>query len=97
MDQRSICLFLVIRGLSAQAIRSEPITVLRPNAIAYSTVTKYLRQRQFPSVPCDPSKEPRKTVFDNAILDPLEKQPFSSIPELAKLALILTTTQLIGT
>jgi hypothetical protein len=92
MDQRSICLFLAIKRRSAQAIHNEHVTVHCSDAIACSTVAKYLRQWQFPSVPCHPSEEPSNTVIDNAIFDGLEKQPFSSIRELAKLACIPTTT-----
>jgi hypothetical protein len=50
MDQRSICLFLAMKRLSAQAIYNELVAVLGPGAIGYSTVTNYLRQRCFPSI-----------------------------------------------
>jgi hypothetical protein len=92
MDQRSICLFLSIKETSAQAIYNEFVTVLGPDAIAYSTATKYLRQRQFPWVPCDPSEEPPIPVIDHVILDALKTQPFSFIRELARLICIPTTT-----
>jgi hypothetical protein len=49
MDQRSICLFLAMKGLSGQAIYNELAAVLGPDAIGYSTVTNYLCQRYFPS------------------------------------------------
>jgi hypothetical protein len=39
MDQRSICLFLAMKRLSAQAIDNKLVAVLGPDAIAYSTVT----------------------------------------------------------
>jgi hypothetical protein len=91
MDQRSTRLFVAIKALSAQAISIALVTVLGPDAITYSTLAKYRRQRQFPSVPCDPSEEPPRTVIDSAILNPLEKQPFSSIRQLAKLTCIPTT------
>jgi hypothetical protein len=45
MDQRSICLFLAMKLLLAQAISRELVAVLGPDAIGYSTVTPYLRQR----------------------------------------------------
>jgi hypothetical protein len=44
MDQRSICLFLAVKRLSAQAIHNELVA-----AIGYSTVTNYLGQGHFPS------------------------------------------------
>jgi hypothetical protein len=65
--------------------------VLGSNAIAYSTVTKYLRQKQLPSILVDPPEEPATTVIDQGILDAFEQQPFSSILELAKLTCIPTT------
>jgi hypothetical protein len=43
MDQRSICLFLALKGLSAQAVFNELTAVLGADAIADSTITKYLR------------------------------------------------------
>jgi DNA-binding MurR/RpiR family transcriptional regulator len=49
-------------------------------------MTSYLRQRQFPS------EESANPVIDNTVLDALEKQPFSSIRELAKLTCFPTTT-----
>jgi hypothetical protein len=70
-DQRSICTFLAIKGLSAQAIASGLVTVLGSNEIAYSTMTMHLRHLQSPLVPCDPSKRAANTVIDNAILDAL--------------------------
>jgi hypothetical protein len=74
MDSQSICLLLVIKGLLDQAIDDEGVIVLGPDAIACSTVAKYLRQQQFPSVPCDRPQELLNTVINNAILDALEKQ-----------------------
>jgi hypothetical protein len=66
--------------------------VLGPDAIASSTVTGYRRQQQFPVISSEPSDEPPTTIIDDAILDALDKQPFSSVRELAKLTCILTTT-----
>jgi histone-lysine N-methyltransferase SETMAR len=47
MGQRSICLFLATNRLPAQVIDNELVSVLGPDAIGYSTVTNYLRQRHF--------------------------------------------------
>jgi hypothetical protein len=44
MDQRSICLFLAMKRLSAQAISNELIAMLGPDLMGHSTVTNYLRQ-----------------------------------------------------
>jgi hypothetical protein len=48
MDQRSICLFLAMKRFSAQAIYNQLVAVPGSDAIGYSTVTNYLRQRNFP-------------------------------------------------
>jgi hypothetical protein len=66
--------------------------VLGPDALAYSTITSYRRQRQFPVISSEPSDEPQTNIIDNAILDALDKQPFSSVWELAKLTCIPTKT-----
>jgi hypothetical protein len=58
MDQQSICLFLAMKRLSAQAIYNELVAVLGPDAIGYSTVTNYLRQRYFPSTLPETPDEP---------------------------------------
>jgi hypothetical protein len=76
MDQRSICLFVALKGLSAQVLDSELTVVLGADAIAYSTVTKCLRQRQFTSIFVQRSEEPTTIVIDQAILDALEHCPF---------------------
>jgi hypothetical protein len=92
MDLRSICLFLAMKGLSARYVHDELVAVLGPDAIADSTVTSSLRQRQFPTISSEPCHEPLTTIIDDAILDVLDKQPFSSVRELAKLTCIPTTT-----
>jgi hypothetical protein len=91
MDLRSICLFLAMKGLSARDIHNELVAVLSPDAIAYSTVASYPQQRQFPTISAEPSDEPPTTIIDDPILDALDKQPFSSVTELAKLTCIQTT------
>jgi hypothetical protein len=92
MEQRSICLFLAMKGLSARAIHNELTDVLGADAIAYSTVTLHLRRRLFPTILVDPPDDSPTTIVDQAIRDTLETQPFSSIRELAKPTRIPTTT-----
>jgi hypothetical protein len=53
MYQRSICLLLALKGRSARTV-NELTAVLSADAIAYLTVTKDLRQRQFTSILVDP-------------------------------------------
>jgi hypothetical protein len=92
IDQRSICLFLALKGLSARAIDNKLTVVLGADVIADSIVTKYLRQRKFTSIFADPSEEPATIVIDQAIRDPIEQYPFSSIRDLARLSCIPTPT-----
>jgi 16S rRNA C1402 N4-methylase RsmH len=88
MDQQSICLFLATKRLLAQSIDNELVSVLGPDAIGSSTITNYLRQRDFPSIFRENPDEPAATVIDSAIMDALEKHTFSSIRELAELICI---------
>jgi hypothetical protein len=61
MDQQSDSLFRVIKWLSARVIHDKFVARLNSNAIVYSMVTKYLRQRQVPVIPIEP---PRRSVED---------------------------------
>jgi hypothetical protein len=81
-------LFLATKRLSAQTIDNELVAVLGPDVIGYSTVTNYLCQRHLPSILRETPDEPAATVIDNAVLDALEKQPFSSICKLGGLTCI---------
>jgi hypothetical protein len=92
MDERSFCLFLAIKGLSAREVHSELVAVLGLDVIGDSTVSRYLRQQQFLATSPEPSNEPRTIIIEDAILEALDKQPFSSLRELAKLTCISTTT-----
>jgi hypothetical protein len=84
MDHRSKVLFRAMKGLFARGIHDELVAVLASNVFASSTVTNYLRQSQFPPIIVNPSQEPPRTVVDDAILDALQQQSFSSVRELAK-------------
>jgi hypothetical protein len=77
-----------MKGLSAQNIHGEFVVVLGSDAISYSTVTKYLRQTRIFPIPMETLEKPPNTVTDDAILDALQQQPFSSVRELAKLTCI---------
>jgi hypothetical protein len=92
MNQRSIVLFLATKGFSARAVHDELVAVLASDAIAYSTVTKYLWHSRLPPIIAGPLVEPQTTVTDDAILDDLQRQPFSSVRKLAKLTCISQST-----
>jgi hypothetical protein len=53
MEQRSIRLFLALKGLSARAIYNGFTSILGADAIVCSTITKYPRPRKFTSIPVD--------------------------------------------
>jgi hypothetical protein len=85
MDQRPIVLFFSMKGLPAQNIYGELVAVLGSDAIGYSMVMKYLRQTRIPPICMDTLEKPPNAITDDAILDALQQQPFSSVRELAKL------------
>jgi hypothetical protein len=66
-----------MKGLSAREVHSELVIVLGLDVIGHSSVTRYLRQRQFPVIFPEPSDEPLTTIIDEAILQALDKRPFS--------------------
>jgi hypothetical protein len=92
MDQRSICLFLPLKGLSARAVSNELPAVLGADAIAYSTVNKYLLRRQFTSILVEPPEELATIDIDQAILDALDHYSFSYIRGLGRFTCIPTIT-----
>jgi hypothetical protein len=85
MDQRLICLFLAIKGFLAQPIHNELVAVLGPDADRILDSDQISTSAVIPPVSLRLSEEPPNSVIDGAILDALDKQPFSSFRELAKL------------
>jgi hypothetical protein len=84
MDERSIVMFLRLKRLSAKAkdVHTELVQVVASDAIAYSTVTKYIRNDVV--LQNEPKAEDRAedqgfSIPENAILGALEMLPFSSI------------------
>jgi uncharacterized protein YueI len=90
MNQRSICLFLARKGLSARAVDNELTVVLGADAIADLTVTKSRRQREFTSILVDSPRNQRRSLFIKQLLMPLSI--IRSIRELARPACIPVTT-----
>jgi transposase len=56
MTQRPIVTYLSLKGMSAREIHDDILATLGPNAVSYSSVTRYLREAQFP--PSKPEPEP---------------------------------------
>jgi hypothetical protein len=97
MDQKAIVLYLHMMGMSLDAIHEDlmHVRVLGENAVAYSTVTKYVRSEKFPpkndGLPSQPiSVEPGPV--DEAIFKALADDPFSSVRELSQLTCLPRST-----
>jgi hypothetical protein len=60
MDQKGIALYLHMRrmGMSLDAIHEDVMPVLEENAVAYSTVTKYVRSEKLPPKNDGPPSHP---------------------------------------
>jgi hypothetical protein len=87
MDQRSIVLYLHLKGLSAHAIHDDLGATLGPTAGAYNAVTCYLREAKLGTaeVTLDPEpSSPRLDDSDRDILAARKEKPFSSVRELAR-------------
>jgi hypothetical protein len=84
MYQWSICLFLDKQGFSAFDIHRQLVDVLKTEAIAYSTVRRYLREVLWTAVKAERTETETHDVFAQAILAALDELPFSSVRGLAK-------------
>jgi hypothetical protein len=89
MDQKTIVLYLRMKGMALDAIHDDLVRTLGKDAVRYSTVTKYARSAQFsgrmeatppeaPDVECSPINE--------AILMALAEFlfPFSSMRDISR-------------
>jgi hypothetical protein len=84
MNQRTICLYLNRKRLSAQAIHDEHVQVLGSDTVAYSTVTSHLRASRWRAQNEEQHSDPPLDVIDNVILQALNQTPFASVRKLAK-------------
>jgi uncharacterized membrane protein len=95
MDQRSIALYLSMKGLSAKLIHQELVDMLGLEALAYSTVTWYLRTASFAA---QSEEAPAEAEFininpvDAVVLKALANGPFSSVRELSRLTCLPRST-----
>jgi hypothetical protein len=86
MDQKSIVLYLNRKGWMARVIHDDLVATLGDEAIAYSTVTKYLREAQTGPDDANPSSEEMSHHIDDSeedILSALEELSFSSVRQLS--------------
>jgi hypothetical protein len=78
---------LHLKGLWIHAIHDDLVATLSSKAVAYSTVTRYLREARLSTaeVTLDPEpSSPHLDDFDRAILAALEQKPLSSVRDLAR-------------
>jgi hypothetical protein len=92
MDERSICLYLNRKGLSAREIHEELVQVLGSDAVAYSAITFYLRASHWTAGKDQQHSDPPPDDVDNAIRQALDQTAFASVRELAKATCISTAT-----
>jgi hypothetical protein len=62
MTQRPTVAYLSMKGMSAREIHNDIVATLRPDAVSYSSVTRYLREAQFP--PSKPEPHPADVQKD---------------------------------
>jgi histone-lysine N-methyltransferase SETMAR len=95
MDQRMIVAYLALKRLSARAIHEDLTATLGRDAMAYSTVARYLHDAH-----CSPLHQTTLSVdvprslddSDQAILSALDENPFASVRQLSRLTHIPPTT-----
>jgi hypothetical protein len=83
MDQRTICLYLNRKRFSAQALHDKLVHVLGSDAVAYSTVSSYLRASRWMAHHEEQHSDASPDVIDKVILQALNQTPFTSVRELA--------------
>jgi hypothetical protein len=87
MDQRSIMMYLGLKGLNAIEIHNDLVATLKGEAKSYSTTTYYLREPSFSSPKThQPLENPAPILneSDEAILLALSEEPFASVRQLAR-------------
>jgi hypothetical protein len=95
MDQRTIVAYLALKELSARSIHQDLVAALGGDAMAYSTVTRYIHDAH-----CSPSSQTAAPIAvpsglddsDEAIVSALDENPFASVRQLSRLTHIPATT-----
>jgi hypothetical protein len=91
MNQKSIVLYLRMKGMALDAVHGDLVRMLGKDAVAYSTVTKYVRSAQFsgrkeatpPGAP-DVERSPVDEAILTALAEFLFSFSFSSVRELLR-------------
>jgi hypothetical protein len=95
MDLRSIVLYLRLKGINGSEIYDNLVTMLPDNALAYSTMTLWLRQERLPQ-PSEPDHnltgDPHVDETDQGVLSTLTIQPFGSLRDIGWLTCLSYST-----
>jgi hypothetical protein len=97
MTQRPIVAYLSLKGMSAREVHDDIVATIGPDAVPYSSVTRYLREARFPPSkpghhPADVQRDRDLDDSDQAILAALEDSPFASVRQLSRLTHPPSTT-----
>jgi hypothetical protein len=95
MTQGSIVAYLSLKRMSAREIHEDIVATLGPDAVSYSSMTRYLREARFP--PSKPEPHPADVQrdldgSDQVILAALEDGAFAQVRQLCRLTHLLSTT-----
>jgi hypothetical protein len=95
MAHGPIVVYLSLKWMSAREIHDDIIATLGPDAVSYSSVTRYIREARFP--PSEPEPHPAGVQrdlddSDQDILAALEDNPFTSVRHLSQLTHLPSTT-----
>jgi hypothetical protein len=95
MTQRPIVAYLSLKGMSAHELHDDIVATLGPDAVLYSSVTRYLREAQLP--PSKPKPHPADVQrdlddSDHALLSTLDDGPFESVRQVSRPTHLPSTT-----
>jgi hypothetical protein len=88
MTQRPIVAYISLKWMSACEIHDDIVAILGPDAVSYSSVTRYFCEARFP--PSKPESRPADVQrdlddSDQMILTALEENSFASVWQLSQL------------
>jgi hypothetical protein len=95
MTQPPIVTYFSLKEMSAHEIHNDIVATFWPDAVSYSSVTRYVREARFhPSKPELHPADVQKGLDDSdqAILAVLEDSPFASVRQLSRLTHLRSTT-----
>jgi hypothetical protein len=95
MTQRPIVAYLLLKEMLTREIHDDIVATLGPDAVSYTSVTRYLRKARFsPSKPESHPPDIQKDFDDSdqVILAALEDHLFASVRQLSRLTHLPSTT-----